>query len=261
MGGLFEQDRAAFPGRVLRWGNPIGFPGWCSGEESTCQCSRRKRRGFDPWVGKISWKRKWQSTLVFLLGESHGQRSLVGYSPWVHKELNMTEWLRTHSAKDPMGSVFRSSNHLAEQSRAVSWVDRGRKASFLCFNMMLFYLICWTFWFPQQWNIFTWNSLIRSWNTASHLKACLWGLLLVKNKSIPQLLFFLSGKIINAATCWQNLSVHQSIWSVILACLEYHIHVGLYPGPFRNKHSPSPQGSCNFNRHHEPAYLKNNEYP
>ena len=38
--------------------------------------------GFNPWVGKIPWRRKWQPTLVFLHGKSHGQRSLVGYSPW-----------------------------------------------------------------------------------------------------------------------------------------------------------------------------------
>ena len=42
--------------------------------------------GFDPWVGKIPWSRKWQPTPVFLPGECHGQRSLVGCSPWGHKE-------------------------------------------------------------------------------------------------------------------------------------------------------------------------------
>ena len=47
--------------------------------------------GFDPWVGKIPWRRKWQPTPVFLPGKSHGQRSLTGYSPWSHKELDMTE--------------------------------------------------------------------------------------------------------------------------------------------------------------------------
>ena len=41
---------------------------------------------FDPWVGKIPWRRKWQPTPVFLLGESYGQRSLAGYSPWGCKE-------------------------------------------------------------------------------------------------------------------------------------------------------------------------------
>ena len=55
------------------------------------QCSRRRRPGFDPWVGKIPWKRKQQPIPIFLPGESHGQRSLVGYSPWGHKESDMTE--------------------------------------------------------------------------------------------------------------------------------------------------------------------------
>ena len=51
--------------------------------------------GFDPWTGKIPWKRKWQPTPLFLPGKSHGQRSLVGYSPRGHKELTMTEPLST----------------------------------------------------------------------------------------------------------------------------------------------------------------------
>ena len=41
---------------------------------------------FDPWIGKIPWRRKWPPTPVFLPGEFHGQRSLVGYSPWGRKE-------------------------------------------------------------------------------------------------------------------------------------------------------------------------------
>ena len=45
------------------------------------------------WVGKITWRRKWQSTPVLLPGKSHGQRSLVGYSPWGRKESDMTERL------------------------------------------------------------------------------------------------------------------------------------------------------------------------
>ena len=51
----------------------------------------------DRWVGKIPWRRKWQPTPVFLPGESHGQRSLVGYSPWGGKELDMTEQLTHHT--------------------------------------------------------------------------------------------------------------------------------------------------------------------
>ena len=64
----------------------IGLPRRLSGKDSTCQCRRCRRRGFDPWVGKIAWKREWQPTPVFLSGESHGQRSLVDYRPWVRKE-------------------------------------------------------------------------------------------------------------------------------------------------------------------------------
>ena len=51
----------------------------------------------NPWVRKISWRRKWQSTPVFSPGKSHGQRSLVGYSPQDHKELDMTERLTLSS--------------------------------------------------------------------------------------------------------------------------------------------------------------------
>ena len=50
-----------------------GFPGSASVKEPACQC---RRRGFDPWGGKILWRRAWQPTSVFLPGESHGQRSL-----------------------------------------------------------------------------------------------------------------------------------------------------------------------------------------
>ena len=52
-----------------------------------------RRPRFNPWVGKIPWRRKWQPTPVFLPGKSHGQRSLAGYSPWHHKELDLTEQL------------------------------------------------------------------------------------------------------------------------------------------------------------------------
>ena len=56
------------------------FPGDASGEEPTCQCRRHRRCWFDPWAWKILWRRAWPPTPVFLPGESHGQRSLVGYS-------------------------------------------------------------------------------------------------------------------------------------------------------------------------------------
>jgi len=58
-----------------------GFPGGASGKEPACQCRRHKIHGFNYWVRKIPWRTAWQPTPVFLPGESHGQRSLVGYSP------------------------------------------------------------------------------------------------------------------------------------------------------------------------------------
>ena len=56
--------------------------GGASGKEPACQCGRQKRHRFDPWFGKIPWRRKWSPTPVFLPGESHDKRNLVGYRPW-----------------------------------------------------------------------------------------------------------------------------------------------------------------------------------
>ena len=66
----------------------VGLPRWLRGKESARQC---RRHGFDPWVGKIPWRRKRQPTPVFLPGESHGPRSLVHYSPRGCTECNTTE--------------------------------------------------------------------------------------------------------------------------------------------------------------------------
>ena len=55
-----------------------GLPWWLRWQRICSQCGRP---GFDPWVGKIPWRRDWHSTPVFLPRKYHGQRSLVGYSP------------------------------------------------------------------------------------------------------------------------------------------------------------------------------------
>ena len=65
------------------YGGGNGLPCWLNRKRICLQC---RRCGFDSWVGKIPWRRKWQPTPVFLPGESHGQRSLVGCSPRGHKE-------------------------------------------------------------------------------------------------------------------------------------------------------------------------------
>ena len=74
----------------------VGCPRWLSGKRITCQCRRCRRCGFDPWGGKILWRRKYQPASVFLPGRSRGQRSLADYSPWDCKELDMTAQLSMH---------------------------------------------------------------------------------------------------------------------------------------------------------------------
>ena len=71
----------------------LGCPWWLSGKESACQC---RSHGFDPWVGKIPWIRKWQPTSAFLPGKSHGQRSLVSYSPWDCKRVGQDGLNNSH---------------------------------------------------------------------------------------------------------------------------------------------------------------------
>ena len=77
----------------------MGLPRWLSGNESTYQCRRCR---FYPWVRKIPWRRKWQPTPVFLPGESHGQRSLVGYSPQGQKKVRQdwNDWACAHSQEE-----------------------------------------------------------------------------------------------------------------------------------------------------------------
>ena len=65
------------------------------------KCLQCRRQSFDPWVGKIPWRGKWQPTPVFLPGKSHGQRSLVGYSEQGHKESETTKRLRTYIQQNP----------------------------------------------------------------------------------------------------------------------------------------------------------------
>ena len=73
-----------------------GFSGGTTGKESICQCRRRKWHRFHLWVGKIPWRRAWQPTPVFLPGESHGRKNLVGYSPWGCKQSDTTKEMHTH---------------------------------------------------------------------------------------------------------------------------------------------------------------------
>ena len=83
-GWRFHNGISALIKKTLRTSPEVqwlrGLPSGASGKELTCQC---RRLGFDPWVGKIPWRRAWRSTSVVLPGESQGRRNLAGYT--VHR--------------------------------------------------------------------------------------------------------------------------------------------------------------------------------
>ena len=78
--GLVLRGSGLLTGLIVWFG--FGLSRWCSGKEPSCQCRRHRRCESDPWVRKLACRRKWQPDTVFSPGESHGQRSLAGYSPW-----------------------------------------------------------------------------------------------------------------------------------------------------------------------------------
>ena len=65
----------------------LGLSWWLSGKESACQCKRRRRCWFDPWVRKILWRRKWQPVPVLLPRKIPWTEELADYSPWGHKRI------------------------------------------------------------------------------------------------------------------------------------------------------------------------------
>ena len=87
-------------------------------KEHTCQCRRCRRCKFDPWVGKAPWRRKWQPAPVFLAGESHGQRSLEGYSPWGRKDSDTTEATSTHTE---MSLKLKKERHRSYKALLAVW--------------------------------------------------------------------------------------------------------------------------------------------
>ena len=89
--------------------------------KSVCLQCRRPR--FNPWFGKIPWRKKWQLTPVSLPGESHGQRSLSGCSPWGHKESDTAEKLHFHFLSWKYRLVLSSLSN----TRAKEWHQSDRE--------------------------------------------------------------------------------------------------------------------------------------
>ena len=101
------------------------------------QCRRPR---FDPWVRKIPWRRKWQPTPIFLPGESYEGRSLVGYSPWGHKQLDTTEHFHFHCqchsiilTGNPMDGVawWATVHGVAKESDTTLWLSKN--SSWQCY--------------------------------------------------------------------------------------------------------------------------------
>ena len=93
----------------------MGLPRWLSGKESSCQGRILRRHKFNPWVGKIPQRRKWQPTPVFMLEKFHGQRSLRGYSSWGGKELDR----QSTTAKATLSSTFKLQLLLPHQAQKI----------------------------------------------------------------------------------------------------------------------------------------------
>ena len=120
-GGVWFVQRKA---KAALQNNCIPLPGWWASlvVQTTRICLQGERPGLYPRVGKIPWRRTWQSTPVFLPGKFHGQRSVAGYSPWSHKEPDTTQQLtRIHTrvvAKMMAFELFE--NHTNEPNKFIS---------------------------------------------------------------------------------------------------------------------------------------------
>ena len=141
---------------------------------------RHRRFRFDPWVRKISWSRKWQPTLVFLPRKSHGQRSLVGYGPWGHKESDANEWLSTpilmynfpcgHTFSFLLGIYLRLQmlGHMVTlcliieelpkfSKTATFYIPNRNIGRFLFLRILTNTCYYWTYWFQQSYRV--WNNI------------------------------------------------------------------------------------------------------
>ena len=112
----------------LTWMALIGLPRWLSGKESTCQC---KRHGFDHWVGKIPWRRKWQPNPAFLPGKSHGQRSLVGYNPCSWKSVR-ADWALIQQNGINTGLLLSNFPMFADWLHPSTWLQTAWGQSWIC---------------------------------------------------------------------------------------------------------------------------------
>ena len=115
----------------------LGCPRWLSSKEFTCQCRSCRRHGFDPWIEKIPWRMKWQSTPVLLPRKSHGQRSLMGYSSCKNWLMTKSQtWLIMHAQAD------RKKNHISTYLGFFCWSILDLWNSFQTYSKVIQLYIC-----------------------------------------------------------------------------------------------------------------------
>ena len=112
----------------------VGLPRWRSGKESACHCRRCKRHRSHPWAGNVPQRREWQNTPVFLPGEFHGQRSLVGHSPWGCRESDTTERLTLKKAHRKK-TKNKSKQAKVIISQVIKWEAHTKKMHEKIFNI------------------------------------------------------------------------------------------------------------------------------
>ena len=115
---------------------PMGFPGGASGKEPACQRRRHKSCGFDSWVGTIPWSRKREPTPVFLPEKFHRQRSLVGYGPWGHKELDTIEHMCMHTHTHVTSNGLKHFTHINLIKHKFLKRKRGECLVYFCGEML-----------------------------------------------------------------------------------------------------------------------------
>ena len=132
------------------------LPSWLSNKESAYQC---RRGGFYPWVRKIPWRRAWQPSPLFLPGESHGQRALVGYKRVGHDSATKQQEQKFKT----VGSGIPASAHLLntrEITRGIKpqWLANWLplKSFFLFLKRYLFIWLCRVL--VEAWRVFRWGT-------------------------------------------------------------------------------------------------------
>ena len=178
------------------------------GKESTCQCRRPE---FDPWVGKMPWRRAWQPTSVFLPGEPHGQRNLAGYSPWILTKSDITEQLSRAQHCGPLINFFHETELIPGiwyEYRNARWGQAWESAKSALLEKVLLSFLQYRVPFPFS------NFKLNSTHSANDLEV--WATTLVS--------YFLSPSWSNYSSSWPlpYLRIHQILSFAVMK--EYSLH-------------------------------------